>query len=1145
MSALHDKINSYALERGIEFDQTFTTTPTRTGTNPLISAFTQNTTSNIVYEPTVGPIGGAGSWRFNWNSTAATNSYFRAPSSGSNEMLGNADGDYSVGLWVRFSGIPSNNTNTVFFTFGSTTGNGFNIAIGGSTSANAGKLVFNSSAGNVASTTAMPLNTWHYLAILKTPSNISIYINNELLITTGATGTTAATTWMLGNTAATTLTTDVKWNVSNYYMAPTSVIGATQIGEIWTAGSTAPGVNITFDADPATATALAMSPAITGNANEIVSPATASALQTEPTIAVETGDHVEITTSIPVSAEFPPATVSGQSSVNINVGPATAYSELVNNIIVGSSNTVAFSAEEFVASAELVKPFLSESPMFASAEMGNNTVYVDPNYFNAVIQSNPYIYINNGAAAGSIINYGSQTGTFTRGTDFSTLQDGGSPLNLVREGDSWRGVNKNNSQAYLEFTTSNASQNPAQLIADGNFALEFWAKPLAFPSTAASDGFGSAASFTNKSFLESDALSLRLSPVNAGGDTRSLELVIKSTSSATTTLRVGLTSSGVLLNNWNHIVVNVYQSGINASQRLVQVWVNGSVRINETISFTAWTNSDTTTKIIGSDSASLNFMADGFFDEIAWYSEELTNSEIIEHFQLINTLSPDFTDFAEEFVASADIGDHQFTVTSNAIPEIKEATATALLVLPTLIAGRSFTHNASPMTASATTLTPGVSLGITFLATPNIAYAESVNAYHLNSIYSDYVQANITPYRYVTFDGANAFVDYGTDADYSVIPTSVGGTIVNPDEGINGKSAKTAGSSYTTDGVILKESEWNDTWGTGQFSYHSSFWMEEAPEDNSTGLRVLWNLNGYKDNQHVILYSYQNKLRMQFNNGSGTHLDFATTNNIDLFDGLRHFIVVAFDHTNNNNNQVLLYVDSVLVLTCSLGSYNGQTVNGTTFVGPNDEANNHPRLGVGCLITPLGVTALPVVPTNTRLYIDEIVWAKTAINQTGVTALYNVMPDKDNSEYVSDLFEASAQIVAPALSTSALFVASPASASALIVGPTITANRSIVISVDEMTASAQFVPALRLDNIIFDSDVMVATATFNDAGVRITVSGGPMLATVKIANNYVNGIKITTNTTNVPISEYDVASPWAAWLRATEVYGIYPTREVK
>lgn len=1164
---LFNKIQSYSPQTHIELDQTPDTVspfdvPTDSGTLPISGTMTYTGSSGgaIIYvaDAPIGAIGG--SWQVPWGgSTSTARAQATLPLSGTTHFN---DNDYSGGFWFKLMAMPiGTNRNVPIYQhqpLGSTTNNGFQVSVEGSSATVPGQISFRFVTGVPAysGVVAQP-NVWYYAAIIKTDTGTNrkfdYYLNGSFVgsQTTAATNANATALQLGATTSVSFGNFEVRY--SNIYYHTSTAIGPTQIAEIWTAGSTSPAQNINFTTTAATASALQVLPTIstTSNSNNLESPATASALLVPPTIAVQTGDNVQVTTVILVNIEFAPATVSTQKFININVGPATAYSELINNIIVGSSNSVDFGAQEFFASAILVKPFLSESPMFASAQSGNHTVYVDPNYFNAVTQLNPYLYINNGATAGSIVNYGSQTGTFTRGADFSTLQDGGAPLNLVREGDSWRGVNKNNSKAYLEFTTSNASQNPAQLIASGNFAFEFWAKPLAFPSTATSDQFGGAASFTNKSFLESDALSLRLSPVNFGDDTRSLELVIKNTSSATVTLRIGLTSSGVLLNNWNHIVVNVYQSGINASQRLVQVWVNGSVRINETISFTAWTNSDITTKIIGSDSQSLNFMADGFFDEIAWYSEELTNSEIINHYQLISTLSPNFTDFPEEATASAQSGTHQFTVTSNAIPEIKEATASALLVAPTTIAGISFTHNAAPMTASATILIPAISTSNTILATPAIAYAEAAPAYQLNSIYYDYVQANIMPYRYVTFDAANALADYGTDNDYSVQATVVGGTIVNPDEGISGKSAKTAGLSYVTDGIILKESEYNDTWGTTGNEYHAAFWIEKAPEDNSTGLRVIWNLNGHYNNEHIILYQYQGKLTLSFNDGTINFINQTTVNNVNLFDGQRHFVVINVNHVGVNDS-AYLYVDGVVVMTVSLGSYRVETINGITNVGPNDEANNYPRMSVGCLITPLESTSLPVVPTNTKIIADEIYWAKTAINQTGVTALFNVMPDKNNTDYMADPMEATALFVNPATSTTVNYLTQAANASALINNVIVTADRNIINLTAPANASAEFLGAQRLDNFIFAADIMVATAIFNSGGVIITRSGGPMLATVTLidrpgddGDGYWGGIATNTNVSGVNISSWYVLSPWAAWLRATDVHGVMPMSEVK
>jgi hypothetical protein len=899
--------------------------------------------------------------------------------------------------------------------------------------------------------------------------------------------------------------------------------------------------NVTINETPATASALSVLPTVSGSANEIVAPATATALQTEPTIAVTAGDHTEITTSIPVSALMAPATVSVQRFVNVIVDePATATVELINNVIVGASNSVDFGVQEFTASAELVEPILPEQPMLASAESGNHTVYVDPNYFNAVTQLNPYLYINNGASGGSIINYGSQSGTFTKGSSLLTNQDGGTPLNLVREGKSWKGASSSNTTSWIKFDSSNDLNSFNNLIGTGNFAYEMWAKPLTFPGSF-NDNNGPTYAFLNNE----DVIELYMTtpwdgygtdPGYSVSSTRDLRLKIKNSSSGTTELIAVLSSTPISLNNWNHIVINVYQSGINANQRLVQLWINGQVVFNQNISFTTWTDSTNFNSIImGTDAQSLLNLSDMFMDEVAIYAEELTNSQIINHYNLISTLSPNYTDSPEPFVANAESGDHQFIVNSNAIPEIKEATASALLTMPTLIAGKSFTHNAAAMTASATSVVPGVSYGITYSATPNIAYAESVNAFHLNSIYADYVRTNINPYRYVTFDSSVPTADIGTDADYSVVPTVIGGTVVNPDEGINGKSAKTAGTSYVTDGVILKESVHDDDWGVSTNHYSSSFWIQRADDDQSTtGLRVIANAYGYGTGDYFLLYQYQNKLHFEFKNIT-TVITQATTGNVDLFDYDRHLVVLDLDHSGQTD-YAKVYVDATLVMTINLGTNRVSLINGTPHTAPNDEVNNHPRYSVGCLITPFAETSLPVQPTNTKLIIDEIYWAKASINQTAVTALYNIMPDKNNADFVADPMTASALSVMPAISTQAILSEGPATASALINNVTVIANRNIVVNAAFATASAQFVNALRIDNRIISSDVMVATAIFNDAGVRITIPGGPMLVTAQMVLPFATHLGRL-----VPVSAY------VRYLRSEAQDGIalYSMKEIK
>jgi hypothetical protein len=1111
MSNLSDKILSYSPETYVRFNGAYSLTPTNSGTS---GTATFTLTNEAPVRNATGGVHGDGSWAINvGNGTNdLTTTMYRMFSNVLAANVPLTDGNYSLGFWFKtnftYETGKTYNTNIMIAQIGGM-GRAMTTQLNGS-SGNLGKLTLTvSTGGTVYSTNRVDDQEWHYVAqrsfIDGSGYHTEVYIDGVFIYDLLGT-TTTGTAYSQFGTSTRGSTTDsgvlTTFEISDYYIAPYSAIDATAISQIWDARINATNVSYT------------------------ATPITASADLADPTIAVTAGDHVEITTSILVNAILPTnIAVVAEQYVQV-LGPTTliASIEMINNVDISTGSDISWSALEMTATAEIIEPVLPIAALTASAESGNHTVYVTPSYYALVKQSNPVYYFNFDTATGA--NYGTMSiASYDKGSTMSTGQASGGDMGLVGAGLSWAGTGNYTNAPNRFRIYPTASSDISDLVASRNFTVEVWSKG----EDQVVAGFGNIS--ISKSRITISRLVSRTNPnwPEDGGSQYITEAYID--------------NSALYKNNdWNHYVVRV-APGSGTNEFVASWYLNGSIAgsITDTLNPSSFTSATWDNFFAGQSGD--NIATADYVDEFAIYGSALSNSTIIDHYSFINVLSPDKTIFPSPVTASVQSGTHNFVVNSNATPEITAATASALIVSATVVAGVSNNIAADVLTASATIVQSSTKYGNTSIAETLIAYAESNNAFALSDTYYNYVMANVNPYRYVTFDGSNSFLDYGSDNDYAVAPVTIGGTVVNPDFGINGKSAKTAGTSYITDGVILKESEYNDTWGTGLNNYHSSFWFRKADEDNSTGLRVLWNLNGHYDNQHVILYQYQNKLHLQFNNGSGSYIDQATVSNYNLFDGLRHFVVVAFDHTGSNN-RVNLFIDGVDIMTVQLGTYNGTTVNGTVSVPANDEANNHPRLSVGCLITPFGSTSLPVAPTNTIIYVDEVIWAKTSASQTLVSNLYGMMPGQTNKVITTSPITATALATAATTSTSVNYTADWALAESESPDASVSAIRNISINATSLTASAQMNGGAISSPANIIADIMVATAIFNSAGVRITIPGGPMEATIKLANNYINGITVTTNTFNYPISMYNLTSPWAAWLRATEIDGIYPTREV-
>jgi len=1173
-SVLNTKINSYAIENGIEFDFAVATPPTQTGT------ITENTSAywtilgrNAVYESTVGPAGGSGSWKFTANSGNGS----RLRNNGGAILTLSGDGDYSIGFWAKMSELRASSTSDVssaIYTIASTATHGFGVFVTGGAHATPNRISFNATNTTTVTDITVDTNAWYYFAITKTGTNLNFYVNNELKATRTNMQNANASLQAWGDPQAIDTFTV---NISNWYYASTSVIGPTQIAEIWTVGSTAPAT-VNYSSEPMTASALNVDPSLRISENILETPATATALIMHPTIITTIGDSTYVTTSFIASIEFL-SNFAVYASQNINVvitETLDASIELINNVIVSTGSDVDFSAPEFIATAIFAQPFVAREPMTASATMPGGNATVQANYYNLVKSLDPVFYYN--FRENTMQNYGSwNISSYTVGSTVTKDQTSPGDLAQIDNGKSWKftgnyfnapnrvEVYPQSGQNYVPKTYNPYAPplngNPIiDLVRSRSFAVEYW-----FTTNSLYAGVGFRVGNIDIRFKDG-IMGYEIDATLPGwSDSPNVP------GPAYERIKLENTPK-LLLNDWNHIVINVTPatsdtpSGFHPTDQTVQFWVNSYLQntVKYTMDYTRMSDPNradnvdlfhtadpdivyasalsSPTKTV-SEQGTRGFWksesstpAQVFFDEVAIYDQPLTSSQIIDHYSFIYNQSPNRNISSLPLTASAISGDHAVLAIDNVNIAETPATANALFVHPAILAVKNLSISATPLTASATNTDVTVYYGKTMTADTAIATAEIKEGFALNTTYYDYVQANIAPYRYVNFDTATPFADFGSDADYAVSPTLVGGTIVNPDLGINGKSAKTAGLDYVTDGVILKESEHDDNWGTGNNSWHSSFWIQRALDDNSTtGLRVLWNLNGHNDNQNVILYHYQNKLHLQINNQVGAPITITSANNVNVFDYDRHNIVIN-SHHNNNNNVLYVYVDTVLVLTQNIGSYAVTTINNPIHVGANDEANNFARLSVGCLITPFAYTALPVVPANTKLIVDEIYWDKNQILQTQITNIFNVMPEKINNNFVTLAFETSTEIVMPAISTTVNFVAAPATASTQFVNPSLFIVRHVIIDAETTTASALMTDAIAFAPINVTADLFIATALFNDAGILISIPAQPMLATVDLINRrdplieptIEYGISVTTNGITYKLREF---SPYVRYLR--------------
>jgi hypothetical protein len=373
MSVLHDKINSYALERGLEFDETYSLTPTRTG-SATYSSSNKTGTGTITYNSGVGPVGGSGSWSFPVVTAAA-----RFILTDSTAYV--TDGDYGAGMWVKHSGtISGGGTVMNVGTLGTNqVGTSFVIIDGPSNT-----VRFRFRNGNSAETNYGPnwtADQWYYVAFRRLgTAGLEIYINGNLegtLANTNAAGTGGHNlTFGSNNTVSTTSGANI--SISNFHIGPSSVFTAAVIKEIYNTGI---GIAV-VDVEPmVVTTSVAMMPTIVAaqTVSYGASPMTVDAAFADPLLALDFGT----TTVYPMEANpssFVMPTITAVNVVNISVSadPMTASGEFNDPEANIGDDHIAASLD---ASALFVMPLviiIKNNSYTASPMVADTTDVTDP-----------------------------------------------------------------------------------------------------------------------------------------------------------------------------------------------------------------------------------------------------------------------------------------------------------------------------------------------------------------------------------------------------------------------------------------------------------------------------------------------------------------------------------------------------------------------------------------------------------------------------------------------------------------------------------------------------------------------------------------------------------------------------------------------
>jgi hypothetical protein len=1079
--------------------------------------------------------------------------------------------NYVLGFWAKFPFATTDETFVLLQAQNWTT-TGFQLSLGSNgkfqlrSAANGLSTITNipvNAAGD-----PITANTWYYLAFHRSGNTYKFYVNGYLANTRS--DLSATETDSLGsvqfrpprfgsqNIAS---ATNRYVRLSSLHYAPNETVAGgispTAIGEIYTVGNTPSAINISqtalpmistnsvfvnpsvvttiginilatpatasnahfpeivistgtgvsFGTEPATANGEISYLSVSGNVNFEHSFFIATALMTEPTIVITFNDHTQITTSIPVSALMVnPFKVLAETNILINDGVlGTASADIGTHNAIGGSS-ISYPADEATATALFQEPAfvgqgdrsVNATVLTATALMTEATSAVNSSYFHEIKKINPSIYFN-----GTTTNYGSTPATIALDSNW-TRQPDDAPLNYIF-------YNGNNNS--YDYTGSSGGRE--QMLISGedlttllntthtnkSWTMEYWYKSNAAGTNSWSDGDSQPNWWLFFGNVRLQTYSYYLAGTNPETFPNGFSIRVDvDTNTGTYGAQTGNLANVAPSFNWHHIVLT--QDG-----SAVKLYLNGGLFLSFSAPGTVAPN-DIESFIQFYPST---FEQNGFasLDEIAYYNYPISASTISDHYFYIKNFDPSKIFYAEPFVAAAEITQTNVIAVENKNIPATPITASILFVEPSIVTNINLSISATPLTASSNAVEPF------FYGDPDVIINEPSmiatadippNIFRLDTAYYNYVQTNIAPFRYVTFDAPNSFLDWGSDNDFGgAAPFTYAGSILEPINGLNNNSLLSDGTSSATSGLIMKESEHDDNWGTLGKNWHTSFWIKKDITDtNPNGLRIVANLHSYENNKHLILYQYNNYIYLQLDDKVNNVETFQSSVTANVFDNVKHHIVIS----SKNDDKIQVYKNKILLIDASVDNH-VVTTNSTTYLAPNTETNNRARFSVGALITPYAETNLITTPTASKLIIDEVHWAVTSINQTGVNNLYTAMPFRIDIEWFADpALSNFSQFVQPTFGVGAGINATPIQISnSQFINPSVSADFELIFNATPLQASANAVEpfsviADNITNIVFNTEPFIVGATIQEAVVKITFPGATMYASAKIQYPY-------------------------------------------